>query len=227
MKSLQACTSSSNARTQWGEAECPLLWSTLARLRRSPAGIIHTQYKTRTYKNSRKNSMTQLGFRCYDFLLFMLGKGRREEISRDYIETHQRAQHSLESAQCSIDRLCFLFDFLSSYHSLYSVCFIVQVSVLAGHFFLISTHGGNRKSKQGHSSVQKHEIADSKALLQESRRQHRLFLRSTISLSLSLSPKLAAFIRYKLTSFLFFKLEPGHGKSVILKLLNCTFVVRL
>ena len=45
--------------------------------------------------------------------------------------------------------------------------------------------------------------------------------------SLSLSPKLAAFIRYKLTSFLFFKLEHGHGKSVILKLLNCTFVVRL
>lgn len=142
MKSLQACTSSSNARTQWGEAECSLLWSPLARLRRSPAGIIHTRYKTRTYKNSRKNSMTQLGFRCYDFLLFMLGKGRREEISRDYIETHQRAQHSLESAQCSIDRLCFLFDFLSSYHSLYSVCFVVSRSLCQQVISSFSRHMG-------------------------------------------------------------------------------------
>lgn len=125
MKSLQVCTPSSNARTQWGEAECPFLWLTLARLKRSPAGIIHTQYKTRTYKNSRKNSMTQLGFRFYDFLLFILGKGRREEISSDYTETHQRAQHSLKCARCSADPLRSLFDFLSSYHSLYSVCFLV------------------------------------------------------------------------------------------------------
>lgn len=152
MKSLQVCIPSSNARTQQGEAERPFLWLTLARLRRSPAGIIHTQYKTRTYKNSRKNSMTQLGFRCYDFLLFILGKGRREEISSDYTETHQRAQHSLECAQCSADRLRFLFDFLFSYHSLYSVCFLVSRSLCQHVILPHQTRRDNRKNKQGHSS---------------------------------------------------------------------------
>lgn len=200
MKSLQVCIPSSNARTQWGEAERPFLWFTLARLRRSPAGIIHTQYKTRTYKNSRKNSMTQLGFHCYDFLLFILGKGRREEISSDYTETHQRAQHSLECARCSADRLCFLFDFFF-FISLIVQCLLpcIQVSALACHFFLTRHMETIGRINKVTLLVQRHDCRFRSPSSREQEIAQIVTQTHNVIVSLSLSPKLAAFIRYKFT----------------------------
>lgn len=132
--------------------------------------------------------MAQLGFCCFAFLLFMTGKGKTEETSSCSVKILPiRAQHSREYARCSADHLCILFDFLSSPLSLYSACFFTFRSLCQHgmcHFFLIATQGNSRKKQQTDQVillVQRHEIVDSEALLQESRRQQRLFLRSAIS----------------------------------------------
>lgn len=53
---LTGCTPSKSTSTQWGVAECPFSWVTLARFR-SPADTIHIQYKPGTTKIVEKNSM--------------------------------------------------------------------------------------------------------------------------------------------------------------------------
>ena len=148
--------------------------------------------------------MAQLGFCCFAFFCFMMGKGKREEISSDSIKILQiRAQNSQEYAQCSAYHLRILFDFLSSYLSLYSVCFFMFRSLcqqVMCHFFLITTQGNNRKKQQTNKVillVQRHEIVDSEAILEESRRQQKLLLRSAISVHLFHclgAPKLTGFI---------------------------------
>lgn len=96
--------------------------------------------------------MAQLGFCCFAFLLFIMGKGKREEISSDSIKILQsRAQNSQEYAQYSAYHLRILFDFLSSYLSLYSACFFMFRSLcqhVICHFFLITTQGNNRKNNK-------------------------------------------------------------------------------
>lgn len=149
--------------------------------------------------------MAQLGFCCFAFLLSMTGKGKREEISSCCVEILQiRAQHNRGYARCSADHLCILFDFLSSSLSLYSACFFPCRSLCQHgmcHFFLTATQGNNRKKQQIDQVillVQRHEIVDSDALLQESRRQQRFFLRSAVSACLFHflgAPKLTGFIR--------------------------------
>lgn len=96
--------------------------------------------------------MAQLGFCCFAFLLFMRGKGKREEISSGSVKILQiRAQRSRESARRSADHRLLLFDFLSSSLSMYSACFFTFRSLcqhVICHFFLITTQGNNRKKQQ-------------------------------------------------------------------------------
>lgn len=68
--------------------------------------------------------------------------------------------------------------------------------------FLSHHHTGEQQKKQQTNKVillvQRHEIVDSEALLQESRRQYKLFLRSAISAHVFHclgAPKLTGFIR--------------------------------
>lgn len=148
--------------------------------------------------------MAQLGFCCFAFLLFLMGKGKREERSSGSVKILQiRAWHSREYTRRSADHLLLLCDFLSSSLSMYSACFFTFRSLCQHeicHFFLITTQGNNRKKQQTDQIilVQRHEIVDSEALLEKSRRYQRLFLRSAISACLFhflRAPKLTGFIR--------------------------------
>lgn len=119
------------------------------------------------------------------FLLFVLGKEKRDEITHDYTEILQRAQHSLEYAQYLADPLCILFDFLSSL-SLSIVFASLWLGLCVSGWCGISPlyrQMGQQKETTSKVTllVQTTWSCRFKALLQESRRQHRLLLTSTIS----------------------------------------------